>query len=132
MPKKKNFKNKRKKSSNISSSRSLLEKEAEQEYALVKKMLGDRRIMVYCYNGLETMGKIRGRIRKKTRISEGDVVLVSFRDFSDKCVDVIHVYNHDEVRNLKKMGELIDPNKQDEDEDDVVFEKNEEIDFEDL
>jgi translation initiation factor 1A len=90
--------------------RPLLLKEDGQEYAEALKMLGDRRLSVRCYDGVERLGRIRGSMRRgrQNRISAGDHVLVSLRDFTEKCVDVIHKYNDDEVRRLRKMGELVD------------------------
>lgn len=111
--------------------RPLLLKEDGQEYARVEKMLGDCHIWLYCYDGQERRGKIRGSMRRKCRISPGDHVLVAYRDFSEKCVDVIHKYNDDEVRRLKKTGQLIDLGKktittiseeENEEEDTIVFE----------
>jgi translation initiation factor 1A len=34
----------------------------------------------------------------------GDVVLLSLRDFQDEKADIIHKYNNDEIRDLKKMS----------------------------
>ena len=45
-------------------------------------------------------------MRKKVWINQGDIVLVSIREFQpDKC-DVILKYHPDEARTLKTMGEL--------------------------
>jgi len=37
----------------------------------------------------------------------GDVVLLSLRDFQDEKADVMHKYNNDEIRDLKKMSNQI-------------------------
>lgn len=131
-PKKGKKGKKSKNNSEEPTARTLLLKTDGQEYAVVLKMLGDRRLTAYCFDGCERLCKIRGALcgRKKTIISPDDVVLVSLRDFTDKSCDVLHKYNPQEIRQLKKMGELVDlTNKITEKEDaedsdeDVVFEE---------
>ena len=45
--------------------RELLLKENGQEYAQVTKILGSCRVEVYCFDGQNRMGHIRGNFRKK-------------------------------------------------------------------
>jgi translation initiation factor 1A len=112
MPPKKGKKGKSRKNNSVeSTARPLIQKvDGQEEYAVVLKMLGDRRLRAYCFDGVERLCKIRGAMcgRKKTIVAPDDVILVSLRDFTEKCCDVIHKYNTDEVRKLKKMGELVD------------------------
>ena len=120
--KKKNSKNK-----GFTRVRPLLQKEAGQEYALVTKMLGDRYIMTYCYDGVKRRAHIRGKMRRRVWINVDDIILVSLRDFSETCSDVIHKYDTNEVHRLKKMGELMDIGKTHtgnfEDESGFIFEE---------
>lgn len=44
-------------------------------------------------------------------INQGDIVLISLRDFQDDKADVIVKYTSDEARNLKSYGELPDTAK---------------------
>lgn len=39
-------------------------------------------------------------------ITQGDIILLSLRDFQDDKADVIHRYTPDEARSLKTYGEL--------------------------
>ncbi|KAG0009165.1 Translation initiation factor 1A, partial [Podila clonocystis] len=39
-------------------------------------------------------------------INQGDIILLSLRDFQDDKADVILKYNTEEARNLKAYGEL--------------------------
>jgi len=81
----------------------------EQDYAIVRKMLGDSRILAFCdRDQKEKMCIIRGKMKKRVWIRKGDLILVSRRDFStegEKC-DVIHKYSDDDFRKLRKMGEI--------------------------
>jgi len=44
--------------------------------------------------------------KKKVWINQGDIILLSLRDFQDDKADVIQKYTADEARNLKAYGEL--------------------------
>lgn len=86
--------------------RELIYKEEGQEYGQVTKMLGNGRIEVSCFDSVKRMGHIRGKLRKKVWMGQGDIILVSLREFQDDQCDVIHKYNSDEARTLKQQGEL--------------------------
>jgi translation initiation factor 1A len=91
------------------SNRVLLFKEAGQDYAVVKELLGGGRCRcVFSDDGMERLCIIRGNMRKRSvnRINKGDLVLVSLRDFQDDKADIIHLYNQDEVRALIAYNEI--------------------------
>ncbi|KAF9581372.1 Translation initiation factor 1A [Lunasporangiospora selenospora] len=94
------------KNENEDEKRELVFKEDGQEYAQVIKMLGNGRIEAQCFDGEKRLAHIRGKMRKKVWINQGDIVLISLREFQDEKADVILKYNTDEARNLKAYGEL--------------------------
>lgn len=97
------------KKSFVDRDRSLLYKEAGQDYAKVLKMLGNSRCLVQLNDtGSEVIGIICGRMRKKFvhRVSVDDVVLVCLRDFQDDKTDIVHVYDNSEVRILQDQDEF--------------------------
>lgn len=74
-----------------------------EEYAYVKKLLGNCRVLVLTNSGTEAIGVIRGSMRKfnkRVLIETGDIVVVSKRDYQDNKVDIVHKYNPDQVQNL--------------------------------
>ncbi|KAF0289171.1 Eukaryotic translation initiation factor 1A, X-chromosomal [Amphibalanus amphitrite] len=79
-----------------------------KEYAQVAKMLGNGRLEAMCFDGVKRLCHIRGKLRKKVWINQGDIVLVGLREFQDQKADVILKYNDDEARNLKTYGEIPD------------------------
>ena len=101
--------NKRKKGKKqVQEARELIYKGEMEEYAQVLRLLGDSRLEVQCLDGVKRIGHIRGKMKKRVWIANGDVVLVSLREFeNDKC-DIVEKYTEDEVRKLKKAGELPD------------------------
>ena len=87
----------------------LVTRTEDQQYAVITKMLGDCRVNLRYINDkgklVETMGVIRGKLRKRVWMNEGSVVLVAQRDFDDR-VDIIDKYSEDNVRKLKRRGEI--------------------------
>ncbi|KAM0282230.1 hypothetical protein ACHAQA_002258 [Verticillium albo-atrum] len=86
--------------------RELTFKEDGQEYAQVVKMLGNGRLEALCFDGTKRLGNIRGKLRKKVWINQGDIILLSLREYQDDKGDVILKYTADEARSLKAYGEL--------------------------
>ena len=84
-----------------------------QEYAYVKKHLGNYNVSVVSNSGIDSIGIIRGSLRKfSTRIviEVGDIVVVSKRDYQAGKVDIVHKYNPDQVQTLiaeKKLSNII-------------------------
>ena len=112
------------------SSRELVFKEDGQEYAIVNKLLGNRRCAVKTPDGRERLGIIRGNMRKSTNlICSNDIVLLSLRDFQDSKADIVHVYKQDEVKSLIRYEEITDQFVQKDDRNElslsnIVFEEN--------
>ena len=94
-------------------------------------MLGNGRLEAFCFDGVNRLCHIRGKLRKRVWIGVGDIVLLGLREFQDQkvcvhqapvswcpwptnhcyaCVqaDIILKYDGDEARSLKTYGELPD------------------------
>jgi translation initiation factor 1A len=69
-------------------------------------MLGNGRLESMCFDGVKRLAHIRGKLRKKVWINQGDIILLSLRDYQDEKGDVILKYTADEARSLKAYGEL--------------------------
>lgn len=117
--------------------RELIFKEDGQEYGQVLKMLGNGRCEVICCDGTKRLCIIRGKMRKKVWVLQGDIVLVSLREFQDEKGDIILKYTTEEARNLKLYKELPESMKinetdlqgdgEDSEEDEVEFDMGEEM-----
>ena len=71
------------------------------------KMLGGERIMVKCQDGKERLCRIRGKLKKRVWIREGDIVLVSPWDFeSDTRGDIFYRYRQNQVNVLRSKNYL--------------------------
>lgn len=95
----------RKKHTGTQNSRELILKVEGQEYATAGKMLGSGRFRALCQDGKERLCIICGTMRNRTWISEGDLVLITLREFEDDKADVVHKYSVEEARKLKKLGQ---------------------------
>jgi len=71
------------------------------------QMLGNDRIKVKCQDGHIRLCRIRGKMKRRFWIREGDIVLVSPWDFqSDKRGDIYWRYRRNEAKWLTNKGYL--------------------------
>ena len=104
-------KNRRRGKNDGDDKRELVFKDESQEYAQVLRMLGNGRLEAMCFDGEKRLAHIRGKMRKKVWINNGDIILLSLREFEDGKADVIQKYTPDEARSLKQHGELPEATK---------------------
>jgi translation initiation factor 1A len=69
-------------------------------------MLGNGRLEALCFDGTRRLAHIRGKMRKKVWVGQGDIILLSLREYQEAKGDVILKYTADEARSLKAYGEL--------------------------
>ena len=101
-------KKKHKKFNHVKTDNYLINQEVE-EFAYVKKLLGNCRVQVITNSGIDAVGIIRGTLRKFNKrilIETGDIVVVSKRDFQDSKVDIVHKYNQEQVNLLIQEEKL--------------------------
>jgi translation initiation factor 1A len=82
------------------------QKRKQEVLGIVDKMLGGRRVIVQCLDGVERMGRIPGRLKRRQWVAVGDVVIVVPWDFQDGKGDVIYRYTRPQVEWLRKKGYL--------------------------
>merc|ERR1712083_639354 len=58
-----------------------------------------------CFDGSKRLCHIRGKLRKKVWINQGDIILVGLRDYQDTKADVI-MKSAAEARSLKAYDEI--------------------------
>lgn len=92
----------------------------ESDYALVTKVLGNKRVETLCYtDGKVRQCKIAGACNGW--ILKDDTVLISFRPFDDNTGDVIHKYTQDEVRILTRAGYIVSNETHKKEKQNVLF-----------
>ena len=71
------------------------------------KLLGFDRVLVKCQDGHERLCRIRGKMKRRVWIRQGDIVVVSPWDFQfDKRGDLIWRYTKAQAEMLRKKGYL--------------------------
>jgi translation initiation factor 1A len=69
------------------------------------RLLGYDRVLVKCQDGHERLCRIRGKMKRRVWIREGDVVLVSPWDFqTDRKGDLIWRYTKAQAEGLRRKG----------------------------
>jgi initiation factor 1A len=94
------------------SNRELKIRDDDQRYGIVTKLLGNNRVMVNLVEDgtlRECRCTIRGSMRRREWISTDSVVLVALRELAGDTHDIIGKYTDDEVKTLKRLGELVLP-----------------------
>ncbi|NIR86281.1 translation initiation factor eIF-1A [Candidatus Bathyarchaeota archaeon] len=80
---------------------------ANDVLGVVIRLLGFDRVLVKCQDGHERLCRIRGKMKRRVWIRQGDIVLVSPWDFqSDKRGDIIWRYKRNQAEWLRKNGYL--------------------------
>ena len=71
------------------------------------KLLGFDRVLVKCQDGHERLCRIRGKMKRRVWIRQGDIVVFSPWDFQfDKRGDLIWRYTKAQAEMLRKKGYL--------------------------
>ena len=78
---------------------------ANDVLCVVVKLLGFDRVLVKCQDGNERLCRIRGKMKRRVWIREGDMVLVSPWDFqSNSRGDILWRYTKSQADWLRKNG----------------------------
>jgi translation initiation factor 1A len=64
----------------------------KEQFALAELMMGANHIRVRCIDGVIRMGRIKGSMKKRTWIREGDTLIVTPWSFQDEKCDIIYRY----------------------------------------
>ncbi len=111
----------------------VLAEDQGQTYGIITKTLGDCHFMIICQDGATRRCKVRGKMKNRQIVKDGDVVLVCTRDFEDGTGDIIDLYSNDQVKTLRKTKELIitvdGEGEAKNGDDDVVYLEDDEFDF---
>ena len=102
-------------------------KEEGQEYAKVSKCKGNCRFDVECCDGKTRAAILCGGMRKRKFINQGDVVLVSIREWQDSICDIIDSYDESQAKKLKQEKHIPESFKLE--EDNPYGDLNDDIDF---
>lgn len=92
-----------------------IDRQPDQVYARIIKVLGNMNLLAYCNDNKTRLCHIRGSMRKKVWINIGDIVLISVRDFEKDLTesgktyekaDIVAKYDSEHMSKLKKMPDI--------------------------
>ncbi|WP_455364216.1 translation initiation factor eIF-1A [[Eubacterium] cellulosolvens] len=78
--------------------------ERDQFIGRVTQLLGFDRFKVRCTDGVERICRIRGKMKRRTWIKDGDYVLVAPWDFQDSRGDILWRYKGNQINLLEAKG----------------------------
>jgi translation initiation factor 1A len=70
----------------------LPKKKLNEQFAMAELMMGANHIRVRCHDGVERMGRIKGKIKKRAWIREGDILIIVPWSFQDEKCDILYRY----------------------------------------
>ena len=86
--------------------KNLIKSSNDQEYAYIINVLGNCRFNVECSDNKNRLAHIRGKLKKRTWCNEGDIILISLRDFQDDKCDIIQKYTPEQIQLLIENDEI--------------------------
>ncbi len=72
-----------------------------QEYAVIISNIGDGRVELDCFDDVDRVGSISGKLRREVWLNNGDIVLVGLREFDQTKADILYKYTEEEARKLR-------------------------------
>ena len=84
----------------------LPKKRMNEQFACAELMMGANHIRVRCQDGVERMGRIKGKIKKRAWIREGDILIIVPWAFQDTKCDILYRYLPPQAEWLRKNNYL--------------------------
>ena len=78
----------------------------DEVFAVVTEHLGGNHVQLRCADGKERLGRIPGRMKYRTWISEGDVVLAEPWDWQDEKANIEWRYSDEDADQLRREGHI--------------------------
>lgn len=82
------------------------DKNQSEEYGIITNKNGNGRFNVKGNDGLDRLGIISGKMRKRVWIEIGDVVLLSVWEFQEEKCTIIHKYTSNDLNKLIEQKEI--------------------------
>ena len=83
------------------------EKEDNEMFAIVNRILGGSRMNVQSADGKTRLARIPGRMRRRmSRIKIGDLIIISPGDIQNEKADILYRYRQNQIRFLSKRNIL--------------------------
>jgi len=84
----------------------LPQKRNREQFGSAELMMGANHIRVRCFDGVTRIGRIKGKIKKRVWIREGDILIVIPWSFQDEKCDIVYRYTGPQVDWLRRNNYL--------------------------
>jgi translation initiation factor 1A len=84
----------------------LPKKRNREQFARAELLMGGSHIRVRCADGITRLGRIKGKIRKRVWIREGDTLIVVPWAFQDEKCDIFYRYTKPQINWLRMNNYL--------------------------
>ncbi len=84
----------------------LPKKRNKEIFGIADLMMGGNHIRVRCGDGVTRLGRIRGKMKKRVWIREGDILIVVPWSFQDEKCDIFYRYTRPQVAWLRRNNYL--------------------------
>lgn len=75
-----------------------------EQFGVVDQAMGGGHLKIFCQDGKMRLGRIKGKLKKRMWMREGDVVVVIPWEFQDEKCDVTYRYTRIQAQNLARRG----------------------------
>jgi len=79
---------------------------SDEVFAVVTRHEGGNHVRLQCQDGETRMGRIPGRMKYRTWINEGDVVIAEPWDWQDEKANVEWRYDEQDAQQLRQEGHI--------------------------
>ncbi|WP_418279902.1 translation initiation factor eIF-1A [Halorubrum sp. DTA98] len=79
---------------------------SDEVFAVVTEHLGGNHVRLRCVDGKERLGRIPGRMKYRTWINEGDVVVAEPWSWQDEKANVEWRYSDEDADQLRREGHI--------------------------
>ncbi len=73
-------------------------------FGVIEQAMGGGHLKLFCQDGSIRMGRIRGKLKKRMWMREGDLVILRPWEFQDEKADVLYRYTHIQAQNMIRRG----------------------------
>jgi translation initiation factor 1A len=80
----------------------LPQKRNREMFGCAELMMGANHIKIKGFDGVTRLGRIKGKIKKKVWIREGDILIIIPWSFQDEKCDIVYRYTGPQVEWLKR------------------------------
>lgn len=77
-------------------------KSRREMFAVAEQLLGASKIKIMCEDGKSRLGRIRGKLKKRMWMREGDLLIIRPWEFQDEKADIIYRYTRTQASYLSR------------------------------